>query len=171
MEKVAITDACIFIDLYELKLLTHFFEMELEVHTTINVMNELITEQRQHLQVYHSVKKLTVHVAGEVDHKIIRLNNYPRSLSESDCSVLYFAEKHNAILLSSDKVVRNTAKKRLIDYHGMLWIFDRLVAAGLLSPGDACTKLQHLIQSNIVFQNNRELVAEMEKRLREWGGG
>jgi hypothetical protein len=40
-----------------------------------------------------------------------------------------FAEKHNAILLSSDKVVSNTAKKRLIDYHGMLWIFDRLVAA------------------------------------------
>jgi hypothetical protein len=67
--------------------------------------------------------------------------------------------------------VRNTAKKRSIDYHGMLWIFDRLVAAGLLSPGDASIKLQHLIQSNIVFQNNRELVAEMEKRLKEWGGG
>ncbi|MCH5716112.1 hypothetical protein [Niabella hibiscisoli] len=165
MEKVAITDACIFIDLYELQLLTHFFEMELEVHTTINVMNELITEQRQQLQVYHSVKKLTIHIAGEVDQKIIRLNNYPRSLSESDCSVLYFAEKHNAILLSSDKVVRNTAKRRSIDYHGMLWIFDRLVAAGMLNRREAGNKLQQLIRSNIVFQNNRELVAEMEKRL------
>lgn len=169
MKKVAITDACIFIDLCELQLVTHFFELKLEVHTTVDVMNEMITEQRQLLQVYCSVSKLTIHIAEEVDKETIRSNNYPRSLSESDCSVLYFAEKHNAILLSSDKVVRNTAKKRLIDYHGMLWIFDRLVESGLLIPKEASAKLQQLIQSNIVFQNNRELVAEMEMRLRAWG--
>jgi len=168
MKKVAITDACIFIDLCELQLVTHFFELKLEVHTTVDVMNEMITEQRQQLLVYHIANKLTIHIAGEVDKETIRSNNYPRSLSESDCSVLYFAEKHNAILLSSDKVVRNTAKRRSIDYHGMLWIFDRLVESGLLSFKEASTKLQRLIQSNIVFQNNRELVAEMEKRLKKW---
>lgn len=123
---------------------------------------------RQNLQVYRSVNKLTIHNAGEVDKKIIRSKNYPRSLSESDCSVLYFAEKHNAILLSSDKVVRNTAKRRSIDYHGMLWVFDRLVESGLLIPKEASGKLQQLIKANIVFQNNRELVAEMEKRLKAW---
>jgi len=168
MKKVAITDACIFIDLYELQLITHFFELELEVHTTIDVMNELIIEQRQHLQVYRSVNKLIIHIAEEADKKNILSNNYPRSLSESDCSVLYFAEKYNAILLSSDKVVRNTAKKRSIDYHGMLWVFDRLVERNLLSLKEASTKLQQLIKTNIVFQNNRELVTEMEKRLKVW---
>lgn len=169
MHKVAITDACIFIDIYELQLLTRFFALPLEVHTTIDVMNEMFTEQRQQLLVYQTTKKLTIHIADEEDKKNIRLNNYPRSLSESDCSVLYFAEKQNAILLSSDKVVRNTAKRRSIDYHGMLWIFDKLVAAGLLNTNEAGIKLKQLIQSNIVFQNNRELTVEMEKRLAKWG--
>ena len=168
MEKVAITDACIFIDIYELQLLTHFFALPLEVHTTIDVMNELVTEQRQQLLVYQTTKKLTIHIADEGDKKNIRLNNYPRSLSESDCSVLYFAEKYNPILLRRDKVVRNTARRRPIDYDRMLWVFDRLVSAGLLQAKEAGNKLQQLIQSNIVFQNNRELVAEMEKRLKQW---
>ncbi len=170
MKKVAITDACIFIDLCELQLVTHFFALKLEVHTTIDVMNEMITEQRQLLQVYCSTSRLTIHIAAEVDKETIRSNNYPQSLSESDCSVLYFAEKNNAIILSSDKVVRNTAKRRSIDYHGMLWIFDCLVESELLSLKEASAKLQRLIQTNIVFQNNRELVTEMEKRLKKWAG-
>ena len=50
----------------------------------------------------------------------------------------------------------------------MLWILDRLVEKQLIKPMEACDKLKKLIQSNIVYQNNMELVAEMEKRLTLW---
>lgn len=39
--KVAITDACIFIDLIELDIVTEFFQLKIELHTTVAVMNEL----------------------------------------------------------------------------------------------------------------------------------
>jgi hypothetical protein len=45
--KVAVTDACIFIDLYELGLTNSFFALDLEAHTTLAVLNELYSEQQQ----------------------------------------------------------------------------------------------------------------------------
>lgn len=166
--KVAITDACIFIDLCQLQLITHFFNLELEVHTTIDVLNELWDEHQELLKGYRAAGRLTIHIARDTDKTAIASANYPRALSETDCSVLYFAAINKAIVLSSDKLVRNTAKRLAIPYHGMLWVFDQLVAAGLLPPPAAAAKLQELINTNIVFQNNRELVAEMQKRLKEW---
>lgn len=38
---IAVTDACIFIDLIELKITAPFFKLDIEVHTTIDVWNEL----------------------------------------------------------------------------------------------------------------------------------
>jgi predicted nucleic acid-binding protein len=167
--KVAVTDACIFIDLCDLQLITHFFSMELEIHTTVDIMNELHTEQQQILKVYKSVNKLTVHIIKEEDLAVIDQKLYPRGLTDSDRSVLYIAQKTNALLLSSDKLVRNTANVNAIEYHGMLWIFDRLIERQLLAPLDAVIKLKQLINTNIVFQNNKMLVAEMDKRLKRWG--
>jgi hypothetical protein len=39
--KIAITDANIFIDLMYIELLDELFDIELELHTTINVVDEL----------------------------------------------------------------------------------------------------------------------------------
>ena len=39
--KIAVTDACIFIDLIELDLVQPFFQLRVELHTTIDVINEL----------------------------------------------------------------------------------------------------------------------------------
>ena len=66
-------------------------------------------------------------------------------------------------------MVRNCAKKKEIEFHGMLWIFDKLLEKGLISPENAISKLKKLINSNIVYQNNAELVSEMDKRLKLWG--
>lgn len=166
--KLAVTDACIFIDLYELQLTAQFFKLEIEVHTSIDVIKELYENQQQMLSAFQSVKKLIVHVIKEEEKKIIFSNAYPKSLSESDKTVLYLADKLNAMVLSSDKTLRHTAKNKSIEYHGMLWIFDELVRHNLISNAEASSKLKHLIMSNLVFQNNKELVEEMEKRLVLW---
>jgi len=50
----------------------------------------------------------------------------------------------------------------------MIWIFDQLVDNNLISKSEASAKLQKLIMTNLVYQNNKELVEEMKKRLAEW---
>jgi hypothetical protein len=166
--KLAIADACIFIDLYDLDLTSKFFSLELEFHTSLDVVNELYLHQQQLLSAFQSVGKLIVHnIKAEERNEMIN-TNYPKSLSESDKTVLYLASKLNAIVISSDKMVRNTAKNNAINYHGMLWIFDQFVAQKILTKSQASFKLKSLINSNIIYQNNKILMDEMNIRLSLW---
>lgn len=166
--RIAITDACIFIDIYELQLTTDFFSLDLEIHTSFDVFMEVHEHQKELLKAFQSIGKFTIHNITQEDRLIIIKNNYPKSLSDNDKTVLHLAEKLEAMVVSSDRMVRNCAKKKEIEYHGMLWIFDRLLEKGVISPEDAIAKLKKLINSNIVYQNNAELVSEMDKRLKLW---
>ena len=166
--KIAITDACIFIDLYELDLITIFFSLPLEIHTSLDVFNELYPSQRKLLAAFQSVGKLSVHNITMADRQLILAGTYPKGLSDNDKTVLYLAEKLGAMVLSSDKTVRAHAKKKSIEYHGMLWIFDRLVEVSAIKHAEAASKLKQLILTNIVYQNNAGLVAEMNQRLKAW---
>ena len=156
--KIAVTDANIFIDLYDIGLTKSFFNFELEIHTTSAVLYELYSEQQEILQAYQSVGRLFIHNLHEQDFVEIYFENYPKSLSEADKSVLHVANKINACVLSSDKTLRNYAKNKEIEYHGMFWIFDKFVETGILSPRDAISKLNQLIASNFLFRNNQKLV-------------
>jgi hypothetical protein len=167
--KIAITDACIFIDLYDLDLTVSFFSLELEVHTSLDVMNELYPEQKKLLEAYISMKKLMVHNIQNEERFIIAQRNYPLALSEVDKTVLFLAERLNAMVLSSDKAVRNFAKSKSIDYHGLLWIFDQLIEQKILAKNEAAIKLKELIRLNIIYQNNAKLMGEFRKRLEVWG--
>jgi hypothetical protein len=77
----------------------------------------------------------------------------------------------NACVLSSDKTVRNYAKNKKIEFHGMLWLFDQFVATCSLSTADAGIKLKALVSSNFLYRNNHKLVDEIEKRFEVWGCG
>ena len=166
--KVAVTDACIFIDLYDLGLVSSFFNLEIEIHTTSSVYFELYLEQQQVLKAYQAVQKLIIHNLNEQDFIEIYSEEYPKSLSETDKSVLYIVDKLHDSVLSSDKVLRNCAKNKDIEYHGMIWIFDKLVETSLLTPKEAAGKLKQIVATNFVFQNNQQLVSEIEKRLKIW---
>lgn len=166
--KIAVTDACIFIDLHDLGLVTPFFNLELEIHTTSAVYFELYDEQQQVLKAYQRIDRLIVHNLKEEDFLQIHSEPYPKSLSETDKSVLHVANKLNACVLSSDKTVRNCARNKDIEYHGMIWIFDKLVEANILSKKDAANKLKQLVATNFIFQNNKALVDEIQKRLELW---
>ena len=167
--KIAITDACIFIDLYDLDLTVPFFSLDFEIHTSVDVFHEIYPEQQQVLKAFIHVKNLNVHNIQQNERMIITETNYPSSLSEVDKTVLYLAKKYEAIVLSSDKVVRNYAKSQTIDYHGMLWIFDCLIEQEILTKKQASNKLKELISINVIYQNNVKLVKEFKKRLTKWG--
>jgi hypothetical protein len=38
--RVAVTDACVFIDLIELDMIASFFQLDLELHTTVAVLDD-----------------------------------------------------------------------------------------------------------------------------------
>ncbi|SFC75963.1 hypothetical protein SAMN05421747_12362 [Parapedobacter composti] len=166
--KLAITDACIFIDLHLLELVVPFFELDIEVHTSLDVFNELNDEQQHLLSAYQSMGKLTVHTIQHNDRIAIHQVGYPRGLSEMDCTVLYLAVQLGAMVLSSDKAVRNYAKRSSIEYHGMLWILDELIAQNRVIPAVAASKLRQLMTSNYIYQNNAVLLKEMNIRLKIW---
>ena len=63
--RIVVADACIFIDIIDRQLSAVFFGLELEIHTTLDVFNELYENQQQILQAYHQSKKLTIHVVIE----------------------------------------------------------------------------------------------------------
>jgi predicted nucleic acid-binding protein len=166
--RIVITDACIFIDVIDLQLTDRFFNLELEIHTTMDVFNELYPNQQQILQTYQQAAKLIIYSLSKEEQQEILEQDFPASLSMEDCSVIYMANKLNAIVLSSDKPVRNYAKKKAIDYHGMIWVFDQLVEQGLLTKREAITKLQKLVLSNMIYKGNADMIKEMEKRLKAW---
>lgn len=166
--RIVVTDACIFIDVIDLQLAAKFFDLELEIHTTVDVFNELYPHQQQILHAYQQTKKLTVHILSAEEQSAILAENFPLSLSPEDCTVIYTAQKLEAVILSSDKPVRNHAKRLAIEYHGMIWIFDQLVTEGLLTKQEAIAKLKQLVFSNMIYKGNLDMIREMDKRIKIW---
>jgi len=166
--RLAVTDACIFIDLIELHLTSEFFALRLEIHTSLDVFNELYPQQKEILKAYRSVGKLTIHNLTSEEKALIQEEKFPRSLSDNDKSVIFLADKLDAKVISSDKAVRNYAKSKTIEFHGMLWIFDKLIEEKQISPSEAITKINFLFSKNIVYQNNIELNSEKRKRILLW---
>jgi len=166
--KIAVTDACIFIDLIELDLVSSFFQLNVDLHTTIDVINELFPNQKKILQAYEAVNKLNVHNLGEGDFSEMEKIPFPKGLSHQDKSVIYLAlTLGNAIVLSSDKLVRSFAEKQGLEYHGLLWIIDELVDQDVIIRNLAVSILQNLLSINTMY-NNPTTQKEIDRRIHEW---
>jgi predicted nucleic acid-binding protein len=175
-QRIAVTDACIFIDLIELSLITPFFQLgdtqlKLEIHTTLEVLDELYPEQQEILKAYEAVSKLRVHTISTEDLENISSMTFSKALSQQDRSVIYMASQLNAMVLSSDKPVRKFAQKNAIEVHGMFWILDQLVEQDMLTGHEASNKLHQLMRSNLIYQNNVKLWKEANKRIISWEKG
>lgn len=73
------------------------------------------------------------------------------------------AQKHNAIILTGDKALRNKAKQSCIEYHGILWILDILIKFNKITNNIAYNKLIELMKTN-----KRLPTSECNKRLEKW---
>ena len=110
-----------------------------------HVFNELYSSRQELLTEYRSDGKLLIHNILPEEREIIASADFFKSLSDSDKSVIFPAKKIDALILSSDKALRNYSKRNSIPYHGMLWIFDRLIVSSLISDNVAVTKIKALI--------------------------
>ena len=166
--KAAVTDACIFIDLIELDLVASFFKLDIQLHTTVDVVNELFPEQKQLLKAYESGKLLTIHNLGEKDFTEMAKIPFPKGLSQEDKTVIYLAlYLDKALVISSDKLVRNFATNQALECHGLVWIFDELVRQEVISKEVATSMLRNLLSLNQMY-NGALIKKEVDKRIRKW---
>src|SRR5690242_8520849 len=129
--KIAITDANIFIDLVHVGLVDELFRIGVEVHTTINVIDELNDKQQAIVLPYSERKILTIHSEDEfLIPEDLRKN---KKLSDSDKSVFSIAFQLEAFILTGDGVIRQISGVQKIEVHGMLWLFDQFLERKLIT--------------------------------------
>lgn len=158
---LVVTDTCIFIDLWNIGLLHDFFSLELHIHTTYSVIKELDADQNDVLRLKQADGRLMVHELTHEQRLVISTIGYPKSLSEVDKSVLYLASELKAMVLSSDKVVRNCAKRLNLEFHGILWIIENLVNEKKISPQMGNESLLLLLETNSMMQGSREVLTKV----------
>ncbi len=166
--KIAVTDANIFIDIINIGLARQFFALPPEFHTTLEVFAELHDHQSEILAAYQYVGKLKVHNFEPGELEEMHIFTPSKRLSDTDKTVLYLAHKQQAMLLSSDGVIRKFAKEKHIETHGLIWIFDELMKHKLVTRKLACTKINSLLESNRRYKEDARLVNECLNRLKLW---
>lgn len=159
--KIAITDANIFIDLIHIELYGHLFALDFEVHTSIEVFDELNDLQKKLLQKFIRQEKLTLHDCSEVNP--IKSVKVIKGLSDSDKTVIYLAAHLNAFVLSGDGLIRRIAGIQKVELHGVFWLLDKFIHGKLVTKKRACQQLKKLME-----YNKRLPIDECEKRLADW---
>lgn len=170
MQAIVVNDTNVFIDLLDIGLLEHFFQLPWEVHTTDFVMFELSREgQRNAVEIYQVNKRL--HVASFEMDELCEIRGLQKvyenktNVSLTDCSVWYYAKRKGYILLTGDRKLRTSSMKDGVEVRGILYVFDKLVEETILAPAVAVEKMKQL---QII--NPRLPKDELEKRIKSWEG-
>jgi len=150
---IAVTDANIFIDLFELDLLSLFFKLDLTIY--------------KQLQVFITNQKLVVQSISNEEILEMENMNFNRGLSEPDKSVLFVAKNQNGMVISGDKLIRKWCQKNQIEVHGILWVLDKMNQAQLITSEEAIEKLETLLLFNFWLPINlaNDLLEKWRKEL------
>lgn len=154
MKEIVVSDTNILIDMHTAGLLEYMPFSDVRFHTVDLVIEELRQSPYKrpvidklisegHLLVAETSQEEMVDVITLHSEYSIRTN-----LSIVDCSVMYYAKKHNYRLLTGDKKLRNHAIDKGVIVSGILWVVDLFVEEHLVPPQEMILKLQKLIDTN-----------------------
>jgi predicted nucleic acid-binding protein len=163
--RILINDANILIDLAEIVLLDQFSQLAYELCTTDFVLAEIDAEQRIQLDRIIASGNITV-IPTEMDEdysSIIELLSNGRGLSFEDCTAWYYSQKLGGILVTGDGRLRTMAENSGIEVRGIIFLFDELLAQGIISCEEAIEKMQLLISVN-----TRLPMEIIRQRLKLW---
>lgn len=166
--KLAVTDSSVFIDLFEVGELNSFFGLPFEMHTTSRIFSELHSYQQEELESFVRVGKLTVHTLSDADWDRQPLFDFSRALSEPDQSVLMYAHDIQAIVLSGDMAIRKKARQMGLEFHGIIWIFEQMVACKRIGKELALTKLNALLSQNLLYRSSQKMRKAVQDLKEKW---
>ena len=160
---LAVTDANIFIDLIYLEMLGYLFNLDIEIHTTLEVHDQLNTNQKKIIQNFIQFKDLLVYSFSFEELTEIYSIDCPNGLELADRTIFYYAEKFNSVVLSGDVKLRKYCEKINIDVRGIVWVFDQLNENKVLSAHVLASKMEELIQFN-----SRLPIEICQERIQKW---
>jgi hypothetical protein len=161
--KIAITDANIFIDLIETEMLGFLFDLDLEIHTTYEVYNQLNIEQEKIAQNFVQSKSLFLYSFSFEEIQEIASIEFPAGLEMADRTVYYYASKITGIILSGDRKLKKFCERKHQNVKGIIWIFDQIFEKNLLQPHQLATKMELLLKIN-----SRLPYDECHSRIIKW---
>lgn len=164
--KILVNDTNIFIDLHSVGLLEEMCRLPYEIHTVDFVVAEIAdADQRRIFDGLVARGEISVDgfTADEVIEIVEEHSSVSGNLSIPDCSVCYFARKHNVPMLTGDRRLRRYAEEQSIEVHGILFIFDELVRQDIISTSMAADRLEELFAINARLPK-----AEIRERINRW---
>lgn len=164
--KILVNDTNIFIDLHSVGLLAEMCRLPYEIHTVDFVVAEIADADQ--LRIFDElVARGEISVDGFTADEVIEIveehSSVSGNLSIPDCSVCYFARKHNVPMLTGDRRLRRYAEEQSIEVHGILFIFDELVKHDIISTSMAADRLEELFAINARLPK-----AEIRERINRW---
>jgi rRNA-processing protein FCF1 len=163
MTRLAVTDANIFIDLIILELIEQLFGLDIKIHTTREVFDQLTTRQKEKLIAYHIDGMLTIYDFSVEELAEIYALEFPAGLEPADRTVFYYAKQLECLVISGDNKLRKHCERKGLEVHGLIWIFDHIVKLDLVPKNIALEKLEKLMS-----YNDRLPSDEILKRLKKW---
>lgn len=164
--KILVNDTNIFIDLHSVGLLKEMCRLPYEIHTVDFVVAEIAdADQRRIFDELVARGEISVDgfTADEVIEIVEEHSSVSGNLSIPDCSVCYFARKHNVPMLTGDRRLRRYAEEQSIEVHGILFIFDELVKHDIISTSMAADRLEELFAINARLPKT-----EIRNRINRW---
>jgi len=140
-KEIVVKDACVLFDLIDLNLISTFFQLDLIVLTTPQVIAEITDPSQMEIVLgYLKRNRLTIDTWGQLDaiDALLIENN---GLSFADSSVLELALRKNAVVLSSDGSLRKVSANKGLVVRGVLWIIEELVIKKLVTKEEAMSIL------------------------------
>lgn len=161
--RIAVTDANIFIDLIHIEMLGFLFDINMEIHTTFEVYNQLNEKQKKIVLNFVQSKSLHVYKFTIEEITIIASLEFPRGLEFADRTVYYYSSKINSLVLSGDRKLKTFCESKSLEVRGILWLFETLVNMNIIHAKLAAQKLKLLISIN-----DRLPIETCEKLILKW---
>lgn len=163
--KIVVTDANIFFDLIGIGALTHFFRLDLEVYTTVLVLDECDPEDLAALQGFIKDGQLQVRTFTVEELKTVGETGRRKGLRPADRSILMSAIEFSAVVVSGDSGMRKECAEMKLECHGVLWCIAELHRHGHYDAEQCLALLDVLERINKWLPKE-----EMEKLRRRLGG-
>jgi hypothetical protein len=122
--KLAVTDANIFIDLIKLQMLAFLFKIDMEIHTTKEIVDQLNDHQLLSLTQFIDSQHLRLHFLSAAQLQEVIALAAPRSLELADKSVAWLSLRLAATVLTGDGPLRKFCRAKHLEVKGIIWLFD-----------------------------------------------
>ena len=159
---IAVLDASVILDLINLDLLDKLFHFDTDVAITPSILLEITSEpHKSKVQMCIDKGKILLRTDGLLENINTLYEKFP-GLSYADCSVLEVAIRINAMVLSSDGLLRKVIKKHGLNIKGTLGVIKDLHEKKLIETEVAISKLEKYLKINQRAPKDQTLTAISE---------